>query len=119
PAGLRAHPLPLPLPLRERAAASGPPGCGPLRAGLRPVRRRLSAARPARPEHEGRMNPAAFELVDVSKVFGAKRAVEQLSLRVPEGSCYGLIGPNGAGKTTTFSMLCGFLRPTAGEVRIL
>ncbi|HLT28622.1 MAG TPA: ABC transporter ATP-binding protein [Myxococcaceae bacterium] len=65
------------------------------------------------------MNPAAFELVDVSKVFGAKRAVEQLSLRVPEGSCYGLIGPNGAGKTTTFSMLCGFLRPTAGEVRIL
>ncbi|MBX7112883.1 MAG: ABC transporter ATP-binding protein [Myxococcaceae bacterium] len=38
---------------------------------------------------------------------------------VQEGHCYGLIGPNGAGKTTTFSMMCGFLHPSAGEIRIL
>lgn len=62
---------------------------------------------------------SAIELVNVSKRFGAKLAVNGVSLTVEEGACYGLIGPNGAGKTTTFSMLCGFLFPTEGELRIL
>lgn len=61
---------------------------------------------------------AAIELNDVSKMYGTVRAVQNLSLRVPEGALYGLIGPNGAGKTTTFGMLAGFLRPTSGEVRV-
>jgi len=65
------------------------------------------------------MSLPAIQLLDVTKHFGPRAAVSGLSLEIPEGACYGLIGPNGAGKTTTFSLLCGFLRPTAGEVRVL
>lgn len=61
---------------------------------------------------------AAVELIKVTKDYGRVRAVADLSLNIPEGSLYGLIGPNGAGKTTTFALLGGFLRPTAGEIRI-
>ncbi len=62
---------------------------------------------------------AAIELKGVSKHFGPKRAVDGVTFEVLEGQCYGLIGPNGAGKTTTFSMMCGFLFPTAGSVRVM
>jgi len=62
---------------------------------------------------------AAIELKGVTKRFAAKVAVNDVSFSVREGDCCGLIGPNGAGKTTTFSMLCGFLKPTAGELRVL
>jgi ABC-2 type transport system ATP-binding protein len=61
---------------------------------------------------------AAVELIKTTKFYGRVRALYELTLEVPEGSLYGLIGPNGAGKTTTFSLLCGFLRPTAGEIRV-
>jgi len=61
----------------------------------------------------------AIELKGLSRAFGAKVAVNDVSFAVREGDCYGLIGPNGAGKTTTFSMLCGFLKPTAGTVTVL
>ncbi|MEO7091646.1 MAG: ATP-binding cassette domain-containing protein, partial [Polyangiales bacterium] len=55
----------------------------------------------------------------VRKAFGAKVAVDGLTLRVTRGEVFGLIGPNGAGKTTTFSMLAGFLRPSEGSVEVL
>ncbi len=61
---------------------------------------------------------AAIEFQGVSKQYGAQRAVDSLTLSVPEGACLGLIGANGAGKTTAFSMVCGFVRPTAGEIRV-
>jgi ABC-type multidrug transport system ATPase subunit len=61
----------------------------------------------------------AIELVGVSKRFGPKLAVNKVSLTVTPGQVYGLIGPNGAGKTTTFSMMCGYLYPSEGQVRIL
>ncbi len=63
--------------------------------------------------------PPAVELRAVTKQFGQVTAVNEVSFSVPDGSVYGLIGPNGAGKTTTFSMLAGYLRPTAGEIYIL
>ncbi|SCB94077.1 ABC transporter [Rhodococcus qingshengii] len=47
--------------------------------------------------------------------FGAKVAVNDLSLAVPSGSLFGLVGPNGAGKTTTLSMAVGLLRPHYGR----
>jgi ABC-2 type transport system ATP-binding protein len=62
---------------------------------------------------------AAIELNGLTRRFGTKLAVDGVSFNVEDGDCYGLIGPNGAGKTTTFSMLCGFLRPTAGTLRVL
>jgi ABC-2 type transport system ATP-binding protein len=61
----------------------------------------------------------AVRLARVTRTFGAKVAVDDVSLKIKSGSVYGLIGPNGAGKTTTFSMLAGYLRPTQGEVEIL
>ncbi|MCL2779586.1 MAG: ABC transporter ATP-binding protein [Polyangiaceae bacterium] len=61
----------------------------------------------------------AVRLTKVTKRFGAKTAVNGVSLRIRAGSVYGLIGPNGAGKTTTFSMMAGFLKPTEGLVEIL
>ncbi|HEV7926479.1 MAG TPA: ABC transporter ATP-binding protein [Verrucomicrobiae bacterium] len=54
----------------------------------------------------------------ISKAFGAIRAVDSVSFHVSEGEIYGLLGPNGAGKTTTISMVCGLLRPDAGEVYV-
>ncbi len=61
----------------------------------------------------------AIRLTKVTKRFGAKTAVEGVSLKIRAGSVYGLIGPNGAGKTTTFSMMAGFLKPTEGAIEIL
>lgn len=62
---------------------------------------------------------AAIEIKQVSKHFGPKTAVNNVSFNIEEGHCYGLIGPNGAGKTTTFSMMCGFLFPSHGTIRVL
>jgi ABC-type multidrug transport system ATPase subunit len=62
---------------------------------------------------------SAIVLQGVTRTFGAKVAVQNVSFTVPKGAVFGLIGPNGAGKTTTFSMLAGYLAPTSGEVRVL
>jgi branched-chain amino acid transport system ATP-binding protein len=61
---------------------------------------------------------ALLELTGVTRQFGGLRAVSQVSLSVDEGEVVGLIGPNGAGKTTLFNLVTGFLRPTAGEIRL-
>ena len=76
----------------------------------------VPAASPAVPAPSGApaSGHAALQLTGLSKRFGDKVAVDQLSLTVPTGSFYGLVGPNGAGKTTTLSMATGLLRPDAG-----
>lgn len=63
--------------------------------------------------------PLVVEIEGVTKRFGDHAAVDDLSIRIPEGSTFGFIGPNGAGKTTTIRMLLGLLRPTAGRLRVL
>jgi ABC-type multidrug transport system ATPase subunit len=63
--------------------------------------------------------PPAVELRGVSKHFGEKKAVNEVTFSVPTGSVFGLIGPNGAGKTTTFSMMAGYLEPSAGDLFVL
>jgi ABC-2 type transport system ATP-binding protein len=59
-----------------------------------------------------------IELRGVTKVFGTKRAVDQLDLRVRAGELYAFLGPNGAGKTTTIKMVCGLLAPSSGVVTV-
>ena len=59
-----------------------------------------------------------LEVGNVVRSFGALRAVDRVSLRVPRGSITGLIGPNGAGKTTLFNTIAGQLPPDAGEIRL-
>jgi len=61
----------------------------------------------------------ALLLSNLVKAFGAKIAVNNLSLAVPPGCLFGLVGPNGAGKTTTLSMVAGLLRPDQGAVSVL
>jgi ABC-2 type transport system ATP-binding protein len=61
----------------------------------------------------------ALETTLLTRDFGAFRAVNQLSLRVPTGCFYGFLGPNGAGKSTTIKMLTGLLAPSGGSVRVL
>ncbi len=63
--------------------------------------------------------PAAIEVKDLRKVFGAKAAVDGLNLSVPAGSFFGFLGPNGAGKTTTIRMLMGLAPPTSGSIKML
>jgi ABC-2 type transport system ATP-binding protein len=60
-----------------------------------------------------------LETRDLTKSFGATRALDGLSFGVPRGSIFGFLGPNGAGKTTTFSILCGFVRPSSGSATVL
>jgi len=61
----------------------------------------------------------AVRLRGVTKRFGAKTAVDAVTLSIERGSVYGLIGPNGAGKTTTFSMMAGYLHPSEGSLEVL
>lgn len=54
----------------------------------------------------------------VTKVFGDKTALRDVSFQVPAGQICGLLGPNGAGKTTLFRLLMGILKPTSGTLRV-
>ncbi|QGM98198.1 ABC transporter ATP-binding protein [Methylocystis parvus] len=61
----------------------------------------------------------AIDVKGLTKVFGTKTVVDNLTLAVPRGHIHGFLGPNGSGKTTTIRMLCGLLTPDAGEGRCL
>ncbi len=61
----------------------------------------------------------AIELRGVEKAFGSVRALQGLTLQVPEGVIYGLLGPNGSGKSTAIRSIAGLLRPDAGTVTVL
>ena len=62
---------------------------------------------------------AAVEIHGLTKVYGATRALVDLSLEVEPGACLGYLGPNGAGKTTTIRLLLALQRPTAGRATVL
>jgi branched-chain amino acid transport system ATP-binding protein len=63
------------------------------------------------------MAESLLEVERVSRRFGGLLAVDAASLSAPAGRVTALIGPNGAGKTTLFSVISGFLKPTAGRIR--
>ena len=54
----------------------------------------------------------------LTRRYGRRTGIEEMSLAVPEGSLFGFLGPNGAGKTTTIRVLLGFLRPTRGRASV-
>ncbi len=55
----------------------------------------------------------------LSKSYGAKQALNNVSFEIQKGAPVALVGPNGAGKTTLFSLLCGYINPSHGELSIL
>lgn len=55
----------------------------------------------------------------LSKSFGRRVVVDDLTFTVQRGEVFGFLGPNGAGKTTTMRMILGLIQPTAGELRVL
>jgi ABC-2 type transport system ATP-binding protein len=57
----------------------------------------------------------AIDVKGLTKSFGGREVVHELSMQVKRGSIYGFLGPNGSGKTTTIRMLCGLLTPDSGE----
>jgi spermidine/putrescine transport system ATP-binding protein len=64
--------------------------------------------------------PVDFDLecANVSKSFGAVRAVDDVTFDIPSGSFFSILGPSGCGKTTLMRMIAGFEDPTAGDIRI-
>jgi len=65
------------------------------------------------------MNPLAIRTRGLTRRFGKLVAVDHVDLEVPRACIYGFLGPNGSGKSTTLRMLCGLLRPSAGEAQVL
>ena len=57
-----------------------------------------------------------LESKELTKKFGAKTAVDRVSLVMEPGHIYAMLGPNGSGKTTWMKMAAGLIKPTAGEV---
>jgi ABC-2 type transport system ATP-binding protein len=65
--------------------------------------------------------PSDLPLIEargLTKRFGDFTAAEDIEFKIGRGEIFGLLGPNGAGKSTTFKMLCGLLKPSAGEGRV-
>src|SRR5579863_7623745 len=65
--------------------------------------------------HDGE---AVIAVDGLTRRFGPKAALDNVSLRVPRGGVFGLVGANGAGKTTLIKHILGLLKPTSGSVRV-
>ena len=61
----------------------------------------------------------AIKTVGLSKLYGKKRAVDNLSFTIGSGEIYGFVGRNGAGKSTVMKMLAGLILPSSGEIEWL
>ncbi len=67
------------------------------------------------PVHAG----ATVACHELTRRFGSFVAADRVNFEIRQGEIFGLLGPNGAGKSTTFRMLCGLLKPTSGEARVM
>lgn len=61
----------------------------------------------------------AITIKNLTKKFGHFTAVNGISFDIPKGKIFGFLGPNGSGKSTTIRMICGVLRPTSGEGKVM
>ena len=60
----------------------------------------------------------SIQVIDLSKIYGEQKAVDQISFEIKTGEIVGFVGPNGAGKSTTMKILTGFLPPSSGNAKI-
>lgn len=63
--------------------------------------------------------PLALEVKKLTKVFGDRKALDNVSFSLPQGAFLSIFGPNGAGKTTMLRMLSTLARPTSGTIRVM
>src|SRR5690606_37515243 len=68
--------------------------------------------------HGERLGNVVIEVEGISKSFGDRMLIDDLSFKLPPGGIVGVIGPNGAGKTTLFKMITGQETPDAGSIRV-
>lgn len=80
---------------------------------------RVARIAPELPKNHISMTSAAIDIRNVTKTFGATRAVNDLALTVPAGSLCGFLGPNGAGKSTTIRMIMSIIYPDTGSIEVL
>jgi len=74
---------------------------------------------PTRPPKAAPTGSAAIEVSHLTKDFGTRTAVADVSFSVAQGEVFGFLGPNGAGKTTVFNLVSGILKPMAGSIELL
>src|SRR4051812_34606186 len=84
-----------------------------LRIQTFPTLLRRKLLREARPK-----NDRMIEIKNLTKAFGAKLAVNDISFGLARGEVLGFLGPNGAGKSTTMRMITGFYPPSAGTISV-
>lgn len=65
-----------------------------------------------------RVGDLVIEATDISKAYGDRVLIDNLSFKIPKGAIVGIIGPNGAGKTTLFRMIAGEEKPDSGDIRL-
>jgi len=65
-----------------------------------------------------RLGDLVIEAKNISKAYGDRVLIDNLSFKIPKGAIVGIIGPNGAGKTTLFKMITGQVKPDSGEIKI-
>ena len=65
-----------------------------------------------------RLGTEVFEFTNVSKSFGDRLLIDNLSFKVPAGAIVGIIGPNGAGKSTLFKLIAGKEQPDSGDIKV-
>lgn len=68
---------------------------------------------------QNRVLNVCVTLTNITKKYGESIAVDQLTLTIERGECFGLLGPNGAGKTTTLRLLLGLTNPDSGQIEVL
>jgi ABC-type bacteriocin/lantibiotic exporter with double-glycine peptidase domain len=106
----------------DRADACARPDASP---GLRPGAGMLASVAlfgyepcPAKGAAEGGRGDCVIRVENLSKQYGERTAVDDISFSVERGEVIGFLGPNGAGKSTTLRMLTGYLTPNAGRIVI-
>ena len=60
----------------------------------------------------------SLEIINLSKTYGSKEAVQNITFEINQNEIIGILGPNGCGKTTTIGMILGLLKPTKGKILI-
>lgn len=60
----------------------------------------------------------SIQVTNLTKIYGAQRAIDSISFNLKPGEIVGFLGPNGAGKSTTMKILTGYLKPTSGDAKV-